>query len=82
MLTFYTIIKPEERWSDLADKEVIYFGDEASPIEIVAIPKGMASGGTSIKIRLDLPDGRVVIIETALYELANAVREIQERFGE
>ncbi len=48
MLTFYTIIKPEERWSDLADKEVIYFGDEASPIEIVAIPKGMASGGTSI----------------------------------
>ncbi len=45
----------------------------------MAIPKGMASGGTSIKIRLDLPDGRVVVIETALSKLATAVREIQRK---
>ena len=61
---------------------MIYLGNDASEIEIVARPKGMASGRTSISMRLDLPDGRVVILETALYELANAGRKIQERFGE
>jgi hypothetical protein len=82
MLTFHPILEPEEHWDDLLDKEVIYLGDEASPVEIVAMPNGMASGRTSISMRLDLPDGRVVILETALYELARAVRQIQERFGE
>jgi hypothetical protein len=82
MLTFHPILEPEEQWSDLLDKEVIYLGDEASPIEIVAMPRGMASGKTSISLRLDLPDGRVVIVETALYALADAVRTIQERYGE
>lgn len=82
MLTFRTILEPEKHWSDLLDKEVIYLGNEASPVEIVAMPGGMASGRTSISMRLDLPDGRVVIVETALYELTRAVREIQERFGE
>ncbi len=82
MLTFDTILEPEEHWDDLLDKEVIYFGDQASPIEIVAMPKGMASGRTSISMRLDLPDGRVVIVETALSELANAVQKIQAHFGE
>ena len=82
MLTFHTILEPVEHWDDLLDKEVIYLGDEASPVEIVAMPGGMASGRTSISMRLDLPDGRVVIVETALYELMNAVRALQERFGE
>ncbi len=81
MLTFRTILEPEEHWSDLLDKEVIYFGNEASTVEIVAMPGGMASGRTSISMRLDLPDGRVMILETALYELARVVREIQDRFG-
>ena len=82
MLTFHPILEPEKHWSDLLDKEVIYLGNEASPIEIVAMSEGMASGRTSISMRLGLPDGRVVILETALYELANAVRKIQARFGE
>ncbi len=82
MLTFDTILDPEEHWEDLLDKEVIYFGNEAAPIEIVAMPEGMASGRTSISMRLDLPDGRVVILETALYELARVVDTIQERFGQ
>ena len=82
MLTFHTILEPDEHWSDLLDKEVIYLGNDASAIEIVAMPGGMASGRTSISMRLDLPDDRVVIVETALYELAKAVQTIQDRFGE
>ena len=82
MLTFHPILEQDEHWSDLLDKDVIYLGNEASPIEIVAMPGGMASGKTSISMRLDLPDGQTVIIETALYELANAVQKLQERFGE
>ena len=82
MLTFHTILEPDEHWDDLLEKEVIYFGNEAPPIEVVAMPEGMASGRTSISMRLDLPDGRVVIVETALYELARVVRTLQEQFGE
>ena len=81
MLTFHTILQPEEHWADLLAKEVIYLGDEVSPVEIVTMPEGMASGRTSISMRLDLPDGRVVILETALYELANAVQKIQVILG-
>ena len=82
MLTFYPILEADEHWHDLLDKEVIYLGNEASQVEIVAMPGGMASGRTSISIRIDLPDGRVVILETALYELEHAVQTIQERFGD
>ena len=82
MLTFHTILDPKEPWDDLLDREVIYFGNEAATVEIVAMSEGMASGRTSISMRLDLPDGRVVIVETALYELDRVVKTIQEQFGE
>ena len=61
---------------------MIYFGNEAAPVEIVAMSKGMASGRTSISMQLDLPDGRVIIMETALYELDRLVKIIQKHFGE
>ena len=82
MLRFHPILESKDHWGDLLEKEVIYLGNEANPVQIVAMSEGMASGRTSISLRLDLPDGRVVILETALYELARVVREIQERFGE
>jgi hypothetical protein len=82
MLTFHPILEADEHWHDLLDKEVIYLGNEAPLVEMVAMPGGMASGRTSISMRIDLPDGRVVILETALYELANAVRTIQDKFGD
>ena len=82
MLTFHTSLDPDNHWDDLLEKEVIYFGNEAPPVEIVAMSQGMASGRTSVSIRLDLPDGRVVILETALYELARVVTSIQAQFGE
>ncbi len=82
MLTFQITLDPERPWNDLLDKEVVYFGNDAPPIEIVAMSEGMASGRTSISMRLDLPDGRVVIVETALYELNRVVQTLQKRFGE
>jgi hypothetical protein len=82
MPNIHIILEPEEHWDDLLEKEVIYLGDDAPPIEIVAMPGGMASGKTSISIRLDLPDKRVAIVETSLAQLANAVRTIQDRYGE
>ncbi len=35
MLTFHPILEPEEHWGDLLDKEVIYLGDEASPMNLL-----------------------------------------------
>ena len=51
-------------------------------IQIVGIEKGMQSGRPSVMIRLDLPDGRVVIAETSLdaFQTANAV--LRGRFGD
>jgi hypothetical protein len=82
MLTIHTILEPEDHWIDLLDKEVIYLGDDAPPIGLVAMPGGMTSGQTSVSIRLDLPDGRVVIVETSLTELLSAVKAIQTRYGD
>lgn len=41
-------------------------------MEIVRVPRGMASGKSSVMIRIDLPDGRTVIAETsmALFQMA------------
>ena len=82
MPTIHVILEPEEHWSDLLQKNVIYLGDEAPPIEIVAMPGGMASGQTSISMRLDLPEGQVVVVETSLEQLARAVQAIQARYGD
>ena len=53
-------------WPDLVKKEVIHLGCLSDPIQIAALPGGMSSGKTSVSIRLDLPDGKVVIAQTTL----------------
>jgi len=55
-------------WNDLKDKintdQIIWMKDGV--IHIAALSKGMKSGKPSISIRLNLPDGRVVVAETSM----------------
>lgn len=51
------------------------------PIEVAALPGGVQSGRVSVSIRLNLPDGRVVITETTFRLLKQFVRAVEARYG-
>jgi hypothetical protein len=61
-------------WPDLKEHpdRVIHLAD-GTLIAMAALPGGMTSGQTSVSIRIDLPDGRVVVAETSLALLGTAV---------
>jgi hypothetical protein len=72
----------DDAWEDLADRrdQIIHLPDE--PIRLAVLDGGMVSGRPSVALRLDLPDGRVVIAETSLALLSASVRAIWARYGE
>lgn len=79
------ILDGDRCWQDLPEKmrqgQVIdLMGNDNSPIQFAALPGGMASGKTSVTIRIDLPDGRVLLTETSLALLGTAARAIEARY--
>ena len=70
-------------WPDLAAKEqagkLIHV---TQAIGISGIPNGMQSGAPSVAIRLDLQDGRVVLVETSLKLFLMAANGLRARFGD
>lgn len=86
------VILDEPTWPDLVDKagQVTWLnGNDDPPIQIgalqggmVALEGGMVDGRPSIAIRIDLPDGRIVVAETSLrlFQMANAA--LLGRFGD
>lgn len=75
-------VEGDGAWPDLARKpnRVVRLPDSA--MEIVALAGGMRSGRASVAFRIDLPDGRSVVIETSLRTLHAAVTAIVARHGE
>jgi len=65
-------------WPDLPDREVL---DCGARIGMAGLEAGMASGKTSVAVRVDLPDGRVAIVQTSLAALETAVRALVARYG-
>ncbi len=49
---------------------------------IAALTAGMVSGRPSLTLRLDLPDGRVVLQETSVRVFLAAATAIRARFGD
>lgn len=77
------IVEGDNAWTDLDEKEVInLMGNSVPPIQLAALPGGMASGKTSITFRFDLPDGKVLLAETSFALLKTAVRAIEARYGQ
>jgi hypothetical protein len=73
-------------WPDLgqihqAGKLLNAMGND-TVVGLALLPGGMASGEASVTIRLDLPDGRVVIAETSFALLENAVNCMRIRLGQ
>lgn len=67
-------------WPDLLKRNVIHLGNDAPPIQIAVLAGGMRSRKPSVSIRLDLPDGRVVVAETSARLLCTAGRMIAAKF--
>jgi hypothetical protein len=82
MLILEVILDGEGCWPDLAEKTVINLGNESKPIQVAALPKGLVSGKPSVSIRLDLPDGNVVIAETSLALFLSAAETFRLHYGD
>lgn len=65
-------------WPDLAQKTEDQIIDTEN-LEVALLPGGMASGKASVAIRIDLPDGRVVIAQTSQELFDAAARAFRAR---
>jgi hypothetical protein len=76
------IMDGDNCWPDLKDKhdKVIHLSNDALPIQVALLDKGMTSGRPSVTIRIDLPDGRVVLAETSLRLFVAAGRGFAARY--
>lgn len=54
MPTIHLNLNGDDGWEDLADRRVIYTGTDWT---LAALPGGMRSGGVSLALRLDFPQG-------------------------
>lgn len=57
----------EACWPDLqARADQLTWLSSGAELSIARLPAGMASGRSSVAIRVDLPDGRVIVVETSM----------------
>lgn len=73
-------LEGDKSWPDLKDRPFIHLAEGAPPIQVAVLDGGMTSGLPSVAIRLDLPDGRVVVAETSARLFVTAAREISARY--
>ena len=82
MLNLDIILDGEACWPDLeaVDKSGnVAFGDS---LKIAALPGGMESGKPSFMIRVDLPGGKVALVETSLLLFQSAARAFTAKYGD
>ena len=66
-------------WSDLEDRKVVHLGNEARGMEVAVLNNGMETGRPSVALRIDLPDGTVVIVETSARLFCTAAKIIMSK---
>jgi hypothetical protein len=81
MLALDLNLNGDNVWPDLKGKsKVIHLGNSAPPIKVATLDNGMQSGLPSVALRLELPDGTVVIAETSARLFCTAANAIQARY--
>jgi hypothetical protein len=74
------IVLQEPAWPELRERtDVIH---TTGPIGIAGLEGGMESGKPSVALRIDLPDGRVVLAETSLSLFLTAADALRARYGD
>ena len=82
MLDLVVQVTGDGAWPDLAGKEVIGYDEIMQPLQIAGLAGGLASGKPSVTLRVDLPDGRVVLAQTSLALLLTAADALRARYGD
>lgn len=75
-------VEGEGAWPDLGRKPGKMMKLSDSALSLAALAGGMVTGRASVAFRIDLPDGRSVVIETSLRTLYAAVTAIVAKHGE
>lgn len=75
-------LEGDNAWPDLRDQRerIIHIGN-GSHIEVAALAGGTTSGRPSVMLRIDLPDGRVVLAETSMRNFLMAAQAFAARYG-
>lgn len=72
-------------WSDLrkveAEGKLIHL-NKATSFAIAGVANGMVSGKPSVMIRVDLPEGKVLLLETSLALILSAADALRIRHGD
>jgi hypothetical protein len=67
-------------WPDIGEKsKANLLRTSEAPLGMALLTDGMRSGRPSVSLRIDLPDGQLVFIQTSLRLLAAAVRTMEVR---
>ena len=66
-------------WPDLHDTPSVMLSE--TPIKIACLPSVRRSGVPVVAIRLDLPDGQIVIAQTSLPVFQQAAKTIEAAHG-
>lgn len=74
MMSLEVHIEGDKCWPDLMGKKGQPAFIQGCFIGIARLPGGTVSGKSSVTVRIELPDGQVVLAETTLVLLANAVK--------
>ena len=69
------------RWTDLDPERTTWLRD-AGQLTVAGLSKGLQSGLPSVAIRIDLPDGSVVVAETTLRLFLTAADALKAVHGD
>lgn len=72
----------DNAWPDLRGKVGTPQVIETASLDIAFLAHGMASGKPSVCLRINLPDGRVVLAQTSYALLGAALRAARARYGD
>lgn len=80
MISLTVNLKGFGAWPDITDKERLLLpGPDAPPMQVAVLPNGTAEGRPSVAIRVDLPDGKIMIAETSARLFCTAAKMIMAK---
>jgi len=82
MINLDIILDGEGCWPDLPAINEAGNMAMGGSLKIAALPGGMQSGKPSVMIRVDLPGGKVALVETSLLLFQSAARAFTAKYGD
>lgn len=83
MIGMNIILDGDNAWPDLKPpltKQLIHVANDAPPIQVAVLDGGAVSGRPTVAIRVDMPNGQVLIAETTARLFVMAGRAIAARY--